>query len=148
MRSLLSILLIGVPVTLILTLVGLTQGMLEDGRNRQRGAGADAVIRASTAKSVINFGPSSMPAAMVGAVERQPHVKLAMGVIMHAIDLPLAITGIDLAKFNRMTGGFTYDAGGPFQGPDDILVDRYYARQHHLAVGQILKLLNHDWRVA
>ena len=30
MRSLLSILLIGVPVTLILTLVGMTQGILDD----------------------------------------------------------------------------------------------------------------------
>ena len=148
MRSLLSILLIGVPVTLILTLVGLTQGMLEDGRNRQQGAGANVVIRGSTAKSVINFSPSSMPAAMVGAVERQPHVKLAMGVINHAIDLPLAVTGIDLAKFDRMTGGFSYEAGGPFKGPDDILVDRYYAKQHHLAVGQKLNLMNHDWRVA
>ena len=39
MRSLLSILLIGVPVTLILTLVGLTQGMLTDSQNRQRGVG-------------------------------------------------------------------------------------------------------------
>ena len=39
MRSLLSFLLIGVPVTLILTLVGLTHGMIEDSQQRQRGSG-------------------------------------------------------------------------------------------------------------
>ena len=33
MRSLLSILLIGVPVTLILCLVGLSHGFIEDSRN-------------------------------------------------------------------------------------------------------------------
>jgi putative ABC transport system permease protein len=71
-----------------------------------------------------------------------------MGVINHTVDLPLAITGIDMATFDGMTGGFNYIAGGPLRGPDDILVDRYYADQHHLAVGQHLTLLNHDWHLA
>ena len=39
MRSLLSFLLIGVPVTLILTLVGLSHGMLADSERRARGTG-------------------------------------------------------------------------------------------------------------
>ena len=148
MRSLLSILLIGVPVTLILTLVGMTQGILDDSRNRQRGVGADVVIKASESKSVVTFSAASIPAALVARGEQEPHVSLAMGVINQSIDLPLMITGIDEARFKRMTGGFTFDAGGPFQGPDDIIVDRYYANQHHLSVGQKIKLMNHDWRVA
>jgi putative ABC transport system permease protein len=148
LRSLLSILLIGVPVTLILTLVGLTQGMLTDSQNRQRGVGADVIIRGSTVTSVINFSGPSIPAGMVDLVQRQPHVKLAMGVINHPIDLPLFITGIDVPKFNQMTGGFTYDEGGPLQGPDDILVDRLYAEQHHVHAGQIINLMHHDWHVA
>ena len=45
MRSLLSILLIGVPVTLILCLVGLSHGMLEDSQRRARGIGADIMVR-------------------------------------------------------------------------------------------------------
>jgi putative ABC transport system permease protein len=53
-----------------------------------------------------------------------------------------------MAKFNQMTGGFKFDEGGPLQGPDDILVDRLYAEQNHLQVGQTIKLINHDWRVA
>ena len=44
-RTLLSTLLIAVPVTLILTLVGLTQGMLRDSEERTRGIGADIWIR-------------------------------------------------------------------------------------------------------
>jgi putative ABC transport system permease protein len=148
MRSLLSILLIGVPVTLILTLVGMTQGILEDSRNRQRGVGADVVIKASESKSVVTFSAASIPAPLVAKVEQQPHVRFAMGVINQSIDLPLVITGIDEAKFKQMTGGFSFDAGGPFQGPDDIVVDRYYASQHQLAIGQKVKLMNHDWRVA
>ena len=148
MRSLLSILLIGVPVTLILTLVGLTQGMLTDSQNRQRGSGADIIVRGSGVSSVISFSEATIPAKMADFIERQPHVKLAMGVINHPLDLPLVLTGIDMARFNRMTGGFTYDEGGPLRGPDDILVDRRYADQRRLHVGQSVKLMNHKWHVA
>ena len=147
LRSLLSILLIGVPVTLILTLVGLTQGMLIDKQNGQRGVGADIIIRGSTVSSVISFSGASIPAGMVDKVQQQPHVKLAMGVINHPIELPLFITGMDEARFNQMSGGFTFDEGGPLAGPDDILVDRLYAAQRHVRLGQTLKLMNHDWRV-
>jgi len=148
MRSLLSILLIGVPVTLILTLVGLTQGMLTEAQNRQRGVGADIIIRGSGVSSVTSFSGYTIPAAMADKVQQQPHVKLAMGVINHSIEPLLLLTGMDMAKFNEMTGGFTFDQGGPLKGPDDILVDRLYAEQHHLQLGQTYNLINHDWRVA
>ena len=51
MRSLLSVMLMAVPVTLILALVGLTQGLLQDSQRRQQNTGADIIIRASTASS-------------------------------------------------------------------------------------------------
>ena len=86
-------------------------------------------------------------AEMADKGQQQPHVKLAMGVINHSIEPLLLLTGMDLAKFNQMTGGFTYDQGGPLKGPDDILVDRLYAKQHHLQAGQTYRLINHDWRV-
>lgn len=147
LRSLLSILLIGVPVTLILTLVGLTQGMLTEAQNRQRGIGADIVILGSGVTTVTSLSGTTIPARMADKVQEQPHVKLAMGVLNHRVELLLALTGLDLAKFNQMTGGFTYDQGGPLQGPDDILVDTLYAEEHHVQVGQTIKLMNHDWHV-
>jgi hypothetical protein len=45
MRSLLSMFLIAVPVTLILCLVGLSRGMLADSARRARGIGADIIVR-------------------------------------------------------------------------------------------------------
>ena len=148
MRSLLSILLIGVPVTLILTLVGLTQGMLTDAQNRQRGVGADIMIRGANVNSLTTASSITIPAGMVDLVERQPHVSVATGVINERVEVIMALAGIDMARFNRMVGGFTYDQGGPLRGPDDILVDRLYAEEHHLQVGQTTNLIYHDWRVA
>jgi putative ABC transport system permease protein len=148
MRSLLSILLIAVPVTMILCLIGLSRGMSEDSQARARGIGADVIVRGSTASSVTSYSGNSMPEAMVQLIERQPHVKMAMGVSVHPIELPLNVQGIDMAEFNRMSGGFQYLAGGPLQNDNDILIDQLYADQKHVKVGDSLQLMNHEWRVA
>jgi len=108
MRTLLSILLVGVPVTLILSLVGISEGLSEDAKNRYRGLGADIVIHAKTASTVTSFSGTSLSEKLIPLIEKQPHVKLAMGVIVHSIDFPaLSMMGVDLATFNAMSGGFT-----------------------------------------
>jgi putative ABC transport system permease protein len=149
MRSLLSFLLIGVPVTLILTLVGLAHGMLQDSENRARGVGADIVVRGSNTSATLSLSGSSVPESYIRYFRTEvPHVKLAMGVINDAIDFPLFVTGIDMDEFNSMTGGFTYLAGQHgLRNPDDILVDELYARQRKLQVGQTISLKNHDWHL-
>jgi putative ABC transport system permease protein len=38
--------------------------------------------------------------------------------------------------------------GGPFLGPNDILVDDYIARQKHVKVGDTMEVLNNKFRVA
>src|SRR5262249_13142846 len=38
--------------------------------------------------------------------------------------------------------------GGPFQGPDDVLLDRYYAAQRGVHAGEKVRLLNREVRVA
>ena len=147
MRSLLSVLLMGVPVTLILALVGLTHGLLEGSQERQRNTGADIIIRASTASGVVNFSGAPIPEKVTGKIEEQPHVKTAVGVLNHSIDPPLVITGVDTANFDRMNGGFDYKMGGPLRQPDDMLIDEAYASQTHKSVGDTVRLLNHDWHV-
>ncbi len=148
MRSLLSMFLIAVPVTLILCLVGLSRGMLEDSARRARGIGADIIIR-PPGSSVLTLSGAPISDKFVAAIGRQPHVALAIGIIVHPISSVSFVSGINLDQFNRMSGGFKYIEGAPFKGPYDIIVDEYYARQHHLHAGDAISgLLNHRWRVA
>jgi putative ABC transport system permease protein len=148
MRSLLSFLLIGVPVTLILTLVGLAHGMLEDSQNRAKGVGADLVVRGSNASGVANFSPPAISESYLKYLSTVPHVQMATGVISSMVDFPVVMNGIDQDQFDRMNGGFDYVAGQKLSGPDDILIDRLYAKQKKLQVGQNFKLMNHSWHVA
>ena len=149
MRSLLSFLLIGVPVTLILTLVGVAHGMSESSQRRARSVTADIIVRGSNEGATISFGGPSVPEKYIEYFRTEvPHVKMAMGVINHPIDLPLVITGINQDDFVHMTAGFRFLAGRELKDPDDILVDELYAKQKKLQLGGTLKLVNHEWHVA
>ncbi len=146
-RSLLSVLLIGVPVTLILALVGLSHGMLEDSARRARGIGADIWFR-PPGTSLINMSGAPLSEKMVDYLQHWPHVRLAVGAISHPLQAPLIATGVNLEKFSEMSGGFVYLEGGPFRRPDDVIIDRFYAAQRKVHAGGAIKLWDHDWHVA
>jgi putative ABC transport system permease protein len=147
LRTLLSILMIAVPVTLILTLIGLSNGFVEDSKKRQAGVGADIIFKAP-GSNPISFSTASMPDALVDRLAKEPHVAQAMGEVTAPIGGFDAVMGIDAAAFDRMSGGFVFDAGHTFQGPDDMLVDSWYADQKKLHAGSIVKQLGHDWTIA
>jgi putative ABC transport system permease protein len=75
-------------------------------------------------------------------------VAIATGIISAPVSGITSVSGVDLETFNKLSGGFEFIEGGPFQGPNDILVDDYYARQQKLHVGDTITVLNHKWRVA
>jgi putative ABC transport system permease protein len=143
-RTLLSAVMIGVQVTMILTLVGLSSGVLGDIAQRSRGTGADIVIY-PPGSSVLAFS-GNMDERILKRVREVPHVALATGAFHQGVGNFEAIDGINLADFNNMSGGFQYDAGGPFTKGGELIVDRYYADQKHLKVGQTLNL-GLPWRV-
>jgi putative ABC transport system permease protein len=144
-RTLLSTLAIAIQVTMVLTLVGLSTGMLDDQARRSRGVGADIVVRAP-GSSILALS-ANLNAKFLPFIERQPHVVAATGVLIQPTAFLSSVTGMDLAGFRRMNGGFRYLQGGPFQTQDDVIVDNYYAREHKLHVGDHITMLNRPWRI-
>ena len=148
MRTLLSVLLIAVAVALILTLVGLSNGMLQDSAHRAEGIGADIIFRPPNT-SLLTLSGAPLPEKFVDYLAHWPHVAVATGVVVQTVQTPLVVTGVDLSTFDRMSGGFTYLEGGPFRPdhPDDIIIDRYYAAQKHLHAGDTMSLFSRKWHV-
>jgi putative ABC transport system permease protein len=144
-RTLLSAIAIGVQVTMILTLVGVSEGVLGDIAAHSRGTGADILVR-PPASSVLAFS-GDMPEGIVGLVRKEPHVVQATGTKVQSIGNFDSITGINIGEFNRMSGGFRYLEGGPFTGANDLLIDDVYAGAHKLHAGDTLDL-GFKWHVA
>jgi putative ABC transport system permease protein len=147
LRTLLSVLLIAIPVTLILTLVGLSRGMLDESKQRTSGVGADIMVR-PRGSSIISFTGAPIPQGLVKKLREEPHVVLATGVIVQQLSGITSVVGVDLDEFKRMSGGFDYAEGGSFKGPDDILIDEFYAQQEKKHAGGTINILNRNWRVA
>ncbi len=144
-RTLLSVIAIGVQVAMVLTLVGLSHGMLEDQQNRAKGVGADILIRAP-GSSLLGLS-TNFPEKVLPFVEKQPHVKMAVGTLIQGTGGLNTVTGLDLGPFSAMSGGFIYDSGGPFNGPDQVIIDRYYANEHKYKIGSTIDILNRNWKV-
>ena len=146
-RTCLSVLAIGVEVTMILTLVGISYGTLDETARRARGVGADILVR-PPASSIISLSSSPMSEKLLPFLMKQPHVTFATGTMGQPLGGFDVLTGIDLPQFNRLSGGFRFIRGGPFEKDDDVIVDEYYAREKKLSVGNAITLANHSWRVS
>ena len=147
MPTLLSIFLIGVPVTLILILVGLSDGLINDSKRRATGVGADVIIRPPSS-NIMSFSGATIPEQLLPKLTAMPHVVLATGTVNQpAGGLFETVTGIDAAQFTRMSGGFDFVEGHGLRQPDDILFDRYYADQKRVHAGMKVRLVNRDWNL-
>jgi len=146
-RTLLSVLAIAVEVTMILTLVGVSHGTLDESAQRARGVGADIWFR-PPGSSAIGLSTAPMSDKLPGLLMQEPHVTFAMGTMVQPLSGFDTLTGIDLEEFRKLNGGFRYLQGGPLINDNDMIVDEYYAQQKHLHVGDTLNILNHDWKLA
>jgi putative ABC transport system permease protein len=132
---------------MILTLVGISYGTLDEAARRARGVGADILVR-PPATSLISLSSSPMPEKLVPFLMQQPHVTFATGTMGQPLGGFDVLTGIDLDQFNRLSGGFRFVRGGPFESDEDLIVDEYYAREKKLSLGSTITLANHVWRVS
>lgn len=149
-RSLISVIAIAVEVTLILVIVGLSLGMLNDAAERTRGVGADVMVQPPNASQLAGFNGAPMSIKIADIVRKLPHVAVVSPVVWQANTSGTleVIYGIDLDSFQQLGGSFRYLEGGPFTGPDQVLVDDYIASQNHIHAGDTMKVLNHNVTVA
>lgn len=132
---------------MILTLVGVSYGTLNQTAQRARGVGADIIFR-PPGSSAIGLSSAPMSEKIPALLMQEPHVTFAMGTMVQPLSGFDSITGLDLDDFRKLNGGFHFLKGGPLVQDDDIIVDEYYAKQKNLHVGDTLNLVNHNWRLA
>src|SRR5579862_3483822 len=149
-RSLISIVAIALEVTLILLIVGLSLGMLNDSRRRQAGIGADVIVMPPGSSFIVGLTGAPMSIKVGDLLAKLPHV-LRVAPVVTTVSTAGAIeviAGIDLKSYQSLSGQpFHYQQGGPFQGPNDVLVDGLFAKAKHVKVGDTIEILNHNFRV-
>jgi putative ABC transport system permease protein len=148
-RSAISILAIALEVVLILLIVGLSIGMLNDSRSRQAGIGADVIVLPPSSSNIVGITGAPMPVKIADLIRQLPHVAVVSPVLLQVSTAGSiqTIDGIDLPSFEALRP-FNFLQGGQFQGPNDILVDDIYAQGNHVKLGDMVTLFSHSFRIA
>ena len=151
LRSLISITAVAIEVIMILSIVGIFMGMLNDQKQRTNGIGADLMMRASNASIMNGVGGATMPVKLADVLRGLPHVTVASpaNLQLNTSGVVETIMGIDYPSFEALKP-FSFVAGGTFQGPYDMMIDDVFARSkkggYH--VGDKLEVYNHEFRIA
>jgi putative ABC transport system permease protein len=149
-RTLVSVLAISVEVALVIIIVGLTSGMMQETAKRIEGVGADIMLQPPSASIFLAFNGAPMPIRIGDRLRQLRYVQSVAPVLLQfnstgGIDI---VYGIDPDSFRAVSGGFVFLEGDDMSGPDDLLVDDWAARAKSLKVGDTFRMLEHDFHVA
>ncbi|GGG98855.1 ABC transporter permease [Silvibacterium dinghuense] len=154
LRTLISVVAVAIEVVMILSIVAIMIGQVSNASNQQGGIGADIIVRPPNASFISSVGGAPVPAKIADVLAKLPHAAVATPVIT---DFNMqggieTIWGIDYAGFNALKP-FEFLSGGPFQGPNDVIIDDIYAHSKSKdgaprVVGATIEVLKHPYRVA
>jgi len=155
LRSVISVLAVAIEVIMILSIVAIFMGMLNDQNRRTNGIGADLMLLPSNASLFNGLGSPSMPVRDADVLRKMPHVAVVSPAIQKiATNGGIEILyGIDYDSFNALKP-FVYLEGGKFQGPNDAIVDDILASSKNpgtgkpYAVGDTIMIMGQPFRVS
>ncbi len=145
-RTVLTILAIAVEVLMILLMVGVSEGLLQESQRRTRGVGADILIRPQITGATITSADISekIPSTLI---ERFPAIEQAIGATVFTPGNLQTITGVNWDEIDRMCGGFVIFEGRPYSAPYEAMIDEIYAQQNDLSVGDSTELMSKDFEI-
>jgi putative ABC transport system permease protein len=154
LRSIISVVAVAIEVIMILSIVGIFMGMLNDTKARNNGVGADLMMRGSTASNINGVGPVSMPIKFDTVLRKLPHVDVVSPAALQlsTAGTPEIIWGIDYPTYDALKP-FVYISGTPFKHPYDVIVDDVFAARKNPAtgkayvIGDTVNVLNTDFHI-
>src|ERR1700761_3080434 len=141
LRSALSIVAIAIQVVLVLMIAGMTSGVISEWGKRVEGVGADIILQPPNSSIFFAFSSAVMQESLGDRIAGLPGVdEVAPTVILTEPKNLVMVYGIYYRRFNALSRGFLFRAGGPFHGPDELIADDIIAQSKHLKVGSSVTL--------
>jgi putative ABC transport system permease protein len=149
LRTIITVLAVAIEVTLVISVVGLTSGLMQESAKRIEGVGADVMVQPPSASVFFAFGSAPMPIAIGDKLEKLDFVQAVAPVLIqfNSVNGLDVVYGLDPKTFDEVSGGFVFHEGRDLRDPDDMLVDDVYAKSKKVKVGETLHILNHDYHI-
>ncbi len=149
-RTLVTVTAVAVEVTLVMIIVGLTSGLMQETAKRIEGIGADVMLQPPSASVFLAISGAPMPIRIRDRLKELKYVQAVAPVLLQfsssgGLDV---IYGIEPDSFRAVSGGFVFLQGHDMAGPDDILIDDWAAKAKNANADGRFRLLDHDFHVA
>ena len=121
-RTAVSIMAVALEVILILTIVGLANGITYDTGRRTEGVGADIMFQAPNSSLLLALNNSSLPVALANKIGEVEGIKAVAPVqiqVNSSSGLEV-IYGIEPKTFDQITSGFIWHRGGMLKNLQQI----------------------------
>ena len=158
-RTVIGILSVALGVSLVLVIVGLTEGTLNEYADRITNVGADIMFMGPDSSP---FLVTKRPALNTGVMSERLAEKLgevdgvrAVAPILYwritsikETKKLVSIFGVDLNTYNKIGNGVQVVDGTVFQKPNDIIVDTVLSSADQLDLGDRIRMMGRDFEIA
>lgn len=151
MRTAVSIFAVAVGVMMVLVLVGMTEGSLNEVARRMQNADADIIYHAKSYDPVVDFAAPLDDREGKKLEETFPDIAYTAPVFTQRISFLNRghnIFGIRAEDFERVAHGHRIVAGKIFSKPDELLIDQRIAREAKIGVGGIVDVRGEKFTVS
>jgi len=153
-RTAVSVLAVAVEVAMVMLLVGMANGTLGDIAERLQNVGADVLFQPPDASLILGATSAVMPMQYVPIIKQVEGVREVTPVLNWLVakikgeSRAVNLWAIDYPSYARISGGFDILEGRPLSQPYDLVMDTVLADATKMRVGDVLPMLNHEFRLA
>jgi putative ABC transport system permease protein len=154
-RTAVSVLAVAMEVAMVMVLVGMANGTLGEIASRLENVGADVLFQPPDASFLLGATSAVMPvkyidimkAEVPGVVEATPVLNWLVGKIKED-SRAVNLWAIDYPSYQAISGGFDLVEGRGLEQPLDLVMDTVLAGATGTRVGDVLPMLNGEFKVA
>lgn len=153
-RTAVSVLAVAMEVAMVMVLVGMANGTLNDIAERLQNVGADVLFQPPDASLILGATSAVMPLKFIDLMLEVPGVKAVTPVLnWHVSQIKgesraVNLWAIDDPSFAKISGGLDILQGQPLRELNDLVMDTVLAGATGSRVGDVVHMLNRDFRLA
>jgi putative ABC transport system permease protein len=149
-RSLIVVLAVGIGVALLLVLVGITRGSINEVAERIQNVGGDVIVQQAGGTSFLALKSGILPEQYAERLRAVPGVAAVSPVVTWTTTFRnqfYVVYGIDPRQFSSIGGGLRMVAGRELRGRGEVVVDSRLAAAARVSVGDRIELLGSSFEV-
>ena len=151
-RALITVLAISLEVLMILLVIGISHGIIQDNADRQEGLSADIIIQPANAPPIFfTTGSATLPDTVSQDLLGISSVQGVTPILFHAQMRGSWLTyyGIDFLSFTEVAGQLNFVEGQTFSSATakEVIIDDLHAKSQNLGIGEFIELKGERFEV-